>query len=165
MRTETLFDRLTRASNTKMFGVTFVLLRLAVGAEFFFAGLAKIGSDWTAAGYLASADGPFAAWFQSLAGSSAVDALNAWGLTLIGVALILGVLVRPASLAGMVLMTLYYFAHFSENTAHGYIDTHIVHILLLALFAAGGAGHAFGLNGPLMQTLRRPNAVARFLLR
>ena len=163
MRTETLVDRLTKATNNQIFGVACVLLRLAVGLEFFFAGIAKFG-DWSAASYLQAANGPLAAWFQGMAGSGLVNALNAWGLTLIGLALILGLLVRPASMFGMLIMALYYLAHFVDNTAFGYIDTHIVHIIILLLFTAGGAGQVFGLNSLLTNTMRRPSALTKFLI-
>ncbi len=146
-----------------MFGVMFVALRVALGAQFFFSGIAKIG-DWSATNYLASANGPFAEWFQSLAGNGAIDMLNAWGQVAIGLALILGFLVRPASIAGVALMTLYYLAHFTSNTASGVIDNHVVYAVIFLLFAAGGAGHALGLNGVVLHMQRRPNAIIRFLL-
>ncbi len=163
MRTETLFERIVRASNGAMFGLTFVALRVALGAQFFFSGIAKL-NDWSAADYLAAASGPFAEWFQSLAGNGVVDALNAWGMIAIGLALILGLCVRPASIAGIALMTLYYLAHFSSNTESGFIDTHVVYAVIFLLFVAGGAGHAFGVNGVILHMQRRPNAVTRFLL-
>lgn len=163
MRTETLFDRLGRATNPTIFGMAFVLLRVAFGVLFLFSGVSKLG-DWSASSYLLTATGPFASWFQSLAGSPVVDALNAWGMILIGCALLLGLLVRPAAVGGIVLMVLYYLAHFVENTAYGYIDQHVIYALVFFLFVAGGAGHAFGLNALAMRSLRRPNAFARFML-
>lgn len=163
MRTETLFDRMSRATHAGMFGIAFVALRVVLGLQFFLSGFDKL-SDWSASAYLVKASGPFASWFQAMAGNPLVDALNAWGMLLIGVALLLGLFVRPAALAGALLMLLFYFASFAENTAHGYIDMHIVYLLVLLLFAAGGAGHAFGVNAFALRTLRRPNAFARFVL-
>lgn len=163
MRTETLTDRLVKVTNLPVFGVAFVILRVAVGLEFFWAGVSKFGG-WSAAGYLRTADGPLASWFQSLAGSGVVDALNMWGLTLIGLALILGIFVRPAAMFGMLMMALYYLAHFTTNTANGYIDAHIILIAVLFLFTAGGAGHVFGLNGLAANMMRKPNSVVKFLL-
>lgn len=162
MRTETLFDHLARATDARLFSAAFFALRLGIGLEFFYAGVTKFG-DWSAAGYLQGADGPLAAWFQSLAGNAVVDSLNAVGLTLVGLALIVGLLVRPAAIAGMALMVLYYLAHFADNTTNGYIDTHVIHILVLLMFAAGGAGHMFGLNGLAMHSIRRQSIVTRFL--
>jgi len=37
-----------------------------------------------------------------------VDALNTWGLILIGTGLVLGLLTRPAAIAGTLLLMLYY---------------------------------------------------------
>lgn len=163
MRTEAMTDRLMKVTHTPLFSVGFVALRLAIGLEFFWAGVSKFGG-WSAAGYLQSANGPLAGWFQALAGNGAVDALNMWGLTLIGLALIIGLLVRPASMFGMLLMILYYLAHFTGNTANGYIDTHIIQIAALLMFSAGGAGHVFGLNSLVANMMRKPNAVMKFLL-
>ena len=163
MRTEAMTDRLMKVTHTPLFSIGFVALRLAIGLEFFWAGVTKFGG-WSAAGYLQSADGPLAGWFQALAGSGVIDALNMWGLTLIGLALILGVFVRPASIFGMLLMALYYLAHFTGNTANGYIDTDIIQIGALLMFSAGGAGHILGLNGLVANMMRKPNAVMKFLL-
>lgn len=163
MRSETWFDQLGRATQPRLFGVTFVLLRLALGAMFFFSGIQKLG-DWTATPYLLASTGPFATFFQSLAGSAFVDALNAWGMLAIGAALLLGLLVRPAAVCGAVLMLLYYFAAFTENTAHGYVDQHIIFALIFVLFAAGGAGHVFGMNTLAERMVRRPGAWIRGLL-
>lgn len=163
MRTETLFDRLARVGNPYFFGWSIVILRIAVGLQFLYAGVTKFG-DWTAAGYLHNASGPLAPWFQSMAGNGLVDALNVWGLTLIGVALVFGLAVRPASIAGIAIMALYYLADFVNNTAHGYIDQHIILIIIFVVFTTGGVGHMFGLNGVVLQSMRKPRALVRFLL-
>ncbi len=163
MRTESFFDRLGSTAQQRFFGVSFIALRIALGGMFFFSGLAKFG-EWSAESYLLKASGPFAAWFQSLAGNGVVDALNAWGMVLIGLALVIGFLVRPAAIAGIAMMTLYYFAHFVENTAYGYIDQHVIFALVFFLFAAGGAGNVFGLNALALRSLRHPNAFAKYML-
>lgn len=147
MRKSTAFDAFAQGSYQDLAPFAALLLRLVLGLLFFFAGWAKLTTDgWTAAGFLQNATGPFASWFQSLAGSGLVDFLNMWGLTLIGVALVLGLLVRTASLFGIVLMLLYYFADFVGNTAHGYIDEHLVIIAALVFFLVGGFGHVWGLD-------------------
>ncbi len=162
MRTDTLTEQMMRVGHPHLFGWGIVALRIALGVAFLNAGLAKFG-DWSAEAYLQAASGPFATWFMSLAGNPVVDALNSWGLTLIGLSLILGLAVRPAAFVGMLLMVLYYFAHFTTNTAQGYIDQHVIYLLLFAVFTTGGVGHVFGLNGFLLRSLRRPGVVIRFL--
>ncbi|NQV89846.1 DoxX family protein [Candidatus Uhrbacteria bacterium] len=131
-----------------------VLLRIVIGFLFFYAGWSKLVSpDWSAAGYLANATGPFASWFQSLAGNGFIDFLNMWGLTLIGVALIIGLLVRTASAFGIVIMVLYYFADLVGNTAHGFIDEHVVYATVLLLFILGGFGHVWGVDSIIERRL------------
>ena len=92
-----------------------VSLRMLVGWHFLYEGVAKIANPyWTSAGYLQESQGWFADWFQGLSANpgvlAAVDYLNQWGLLLIGLALVLGVLVRTASWAGFTLLALYYLA-------------------------------------------------------
>jgi thiosulfate dehydrogenase (quinone) large subunit len=163
MRTQSALGKISEGAHERMFGVTYLALRFVVGAMFFLSGWKKITSDWSASSYLLAANGPFADWFHSLAGSGFIDTMNAWGMLFLGIALLLGLCVRPAAILGAVLMMLYYLAHFVANTASGLIDEHIILIVVLAMFAAGGAGHAFGLNAVVMGNLRKPNAVTRFI--
>lgn len=163
MKTQSVLGKVSEGVHEQAFGVTYLALRFCVGVMFFLSGWSKVTSDWSASSYLLMANGPFADWFRSLAGNGFIDIVNAWGLLLLGVALLLGLCVRPASILGAVLMALYYLAHFVENTAHGLIEYHIILIVVLALFAAGGAGHAFGLNAVVMGNLRKHNAVTRFI--
>ncbi len=162
MKRRSAFASFQGVTNKSWFTWSFLVLRLGMGALFLWAGISKLG-DWSAAGYLAGATGPFASWFQSLAGSAIVDQLNIWGLILIGSALLLGLLVRPASIFGIVMMLLYYFAHFEQNTEHGFIEYHIVYALVFVVFLAGGAGHVFGLNELASRSLKKKNRFARFL--
>jgi thiosulfate dehydrogenase [quinone] large subunit len=92
-----------------------VVLRLLIGWHFLYEGLAKLTNPyWTSAGYLQESKGWFADHFLSLAANpgalTVADHLNQWGLLLIGLALLLGFLVRPAALAGVVMLLLYYLA-------------------------------------------------------
>lgn len=163
MRTQSTLGKISGITHEQSFGVAYIAMRLALGGLFLTSGWSKITTGWSAASYLAVSTGPFAEWFQALAGSNAIDALNAWGLFLLGIALLSGFLIRPAAILGVLLMVLYYFAHFTENTAYGFIDQHIVYATVLALFAAGGAGHAFGLNSIVLDNIRKPKAIMKFL--
>lgn len=94
----------------KMFPVA--LLRLAVGWHFLYEGLTKLfDPSWTAAGYLQSTTGGLAGFYHWLASDptilSVVDALNVWGLILIGACLMLGLFTRFSAGLGMVLLGLY----------------------------------------------------------
>jgi thiosulfate dehydrogenase [quinone] large subunit len=93
-----------------------VALRMLIGWHFLYEGIAKVLNPyWTSAGYLQAAQGPLAGWFVSLAGTSgtlaAVDALNKWGLVLIGAALMVGFGSRLAAFFGAFLLLLYYLAN------------------------------------------------------
>ncbi|MCR4311945.1 MAG: DoxX family protein [Candidatus Uhrbacteria bacterium] len=164
MRIQTGLGKIAATAHNQMFGFVFAALRIVLGMQFFGAGWSKLTTDWSAAGFLAIANGPFAEWFQSLAGNALVDGLNVWGLMLIGLALVLGFAVRPAAIAGMFIMVLYYLAGFTENTAHGFIDFHVIYFLIFALFACGGAGNVFGLNAVALGHVRRVTAWWKFIL-
>ncbi len=154
MRSQSSFERLSAATNQRWFSIGLVVLRVVIGVQLLMAGIAKMG-DWSAAKYLEGATGPLASWFQSLAGNPAVDWLNVWGLTLIGAALIVGLMVRPAAFFGAIMMTLYYLSDLEGNTAHGFIDQHIILAVIMVLFMAGGVGHTLGVDGLAREHFRK----------
>jgi len=131
--------------------IALVLLRLALGWLFFYAGWSKITNpDWSAVGYLTNAN-TFPDFFAKLAQPEVlplVNTLNEWGLLLIGVALLLGLFTRAAAFAGVVLMVLYYLPVLNfPHVAHGYlIDDHIIYIAALFVLIAQNAGKHFGLD-------------------
>ena len=90
-----------------------VALRLLVGWHLLYEGLAKLMNPyWTSAEYLAGARWLFKGVFVAIAANPnavvVVDALNEWGLVLIGLGLMLGALTRVATIAGIVLLALYW---------------------------------------------------------
>ena len=99
--------------NWKRIFLTF--LRIAVGWHFLFEGISKfLLSDWTAQGFLSNSTGFLSGFYQWLASPgiiNVVDFLNILGLVTIGLALFIGVFVRAASVAGVLLLALYYFAY------------------------------------------------------
>lgn len=149
----TPFSQFSKASKQGAFVGFSFLLRIAVGALFLYAGYSKIFSEtaWSAARYLSNATGPFAQFFQSMAGNPIVDNLNMYGLFLIGLAILFGLLIRPAAAFGVLIMLLYYFADFVGNTAHGYVDEHLIYSAVLLLFVFGGFGHVWGLDALMSQ--------------
>lgn len=93
-----------------------VSLRVIVGWHFLYEGYVKIVSEgWSSAGYLNASPGPFAGMFHAMAGSSwmvsAVDIIMSWGLTLIGITLILGLFTRLASVAAIFFLILFYLSN------------------------------------------------------
>ena len=127
------------------------LLRVTVGWMFFYAGITKVlNPQWSAEGYLKGAKA-FTWFFQIILDPSVlpiVNFMNKWGLTLLGISLILGLFVRFSSLLGVLLMALYYLAlGFPYPNPHSYIvDEHIIYISILFFFAAVKAGRVFGLD-------------------
>lgn len=91
-------------------------LRMVIGWHFLYEGLVKwLMPNWSAASYLEMSNWIFAGFFHWIASNSAVlaivDAINIWGLMIIGIALILGMFVKSATIAGLVLLALYYVAN------------------------------------------------------
>ncbi|MBI2676503.1 MAG: DoxX family protein [Candidatus Yanofskybacteria bacterium] len=137
---------------TKFQKIFLFLLRLAMGWLMFYAGITKIiNPSWSAEGYLKSAK-TFAGlfnWFASPEILPVTNWLNEWGLTILGISLILGIFVRLTSIYGVVLMLLYYFPvlDFPYAGEHSFIiDEHIIYALVLLFFAAIRAGRVWGLE-------------------
>ena len=96
--------------------VALVALRWLIGWHLLYEGVAKILNPyWTSAGYLQAAQGPLSGLYVWLASAGSrlatVDALNKWGLVLIGTALMLGLFTRYATAAGIILLALYYLGN------------------------------------------------------
>ena len=94
----------------------FIILRIIIGWYFLYEGLIKLSNpDWTAAGFLRGTHGLFSGLFHGLASSpamlGAVNILNIWGLILIGLGLMLGILARTSVMSGIILLFLYYLAY------------------------------------------------------
>src|SRR3989344_5423683 len=128
-----------------------VLLRISLGWLFFYAGITKVlNPAWSAAGYLTGAKF-FPAFYHWLASAPIVpitNLVNEWGLTLLGVSLILGIGVRLSSTLGALLMLLYYlpqgFPYPNQNSL--IVDEHIIYTLALLSLAAVRAGRVWGLE-------------------
>ena len=138
-------------------------LRLLLGWMYFYAGLVKLlDPEWSAAGYLKTAQGPFANAFQSMAGSQVVDALVMWGLLLIGLALMLGFLTRAAAFLGVVITLLFYFSKFPPQ--YGLVDEHIIYVAAFIVVGYTGVGKFFGVDGsPSVRKLAERNNRLRLL--
>ena len=101
-------------SNIQLFWL--VTLRVFIGWYFLYEGLAKVLSPkWTAYGYLMDSKGLFAPLFRMIAENpdlmTIADFINIWGLTLIGLLLILGLFEKAGYVGAALLLTLYYLSH------------------------------------------------------
>ncbi len=144
-----------------------VVLRIAIGWHFLYEGLVKLlDPGWTAEGYLRSSSWVLSDLFHWMAGTpgvlAVVDSLNVWGQILVGAALMLGVLVRPASVAGALLMALYYAAHpplvgMEQPIAEGsylIVNKNLVEMLALVLLALAPQSGYAGLGRYLVALFR-----------
>jgi len=134
------------------------LARIALGWLFFWAFIDKVfglgyatkpeaawisGGSPTAGFLKFGTTGPFAEVFQGLAGAVWVDWLFMIGLLGLGLALILGIGMRIATISGVVLLALMYLA-VMPSEHNPIIDEHIIYILLLLLLNAYKAGDHVG---------------------
>ncbi|KKU77065.1 MAG: DoxX [Parcubacteria group bacterium GW2011_GWA2_47_8b] len=137
---------------TKYAQISLFLFRVTMGWMFFYAGITKVlNPEWSAAGYLNAAK-TFAGFFHWLASPAILpitNFMNEWGLTLLGVSLILGIGVRLSSALGAVLMLLYYLPILSfpyPNTHSLIVDEHIIYIAGLLVLGSLRAGRVWGLE-------------------
>ncbi|MEI8115721.1 MAG: DoxX family protein, partial [Bacteroidia bacterium] len=106
-----------KPTDSKFYNRLFItILRVAIGWHFLYEGLSKIlQGNWTASSYLLNTSGFLSGFYHALASSPSIlritDILNMYGLLLIGLALFIGLFNRFASMAGALLLTMYYFAY------------------------------------------------------
>ena len=131
--------------------ISLFVLRLSVGWMMFYAGITKVvNPEWSAAGYLSGAKMfvGFYNWLLSPSILPTVNLVNEWGLTFLGISLILGIGVRLSSVLGALLMLLYYiplgFPY--PNPSSFIVDQHVILIFVLLYFASIKAGRVFGLE-------------------
>lgn len=136
----------------KFSGISLLFLRLVMGWLMLYAGLTKVLNPyWSAKGYLMGAQ-TFSGFYQWLASPGilpVINFVNEWGLTLLGISLILGIFVRLSSILGAFLMMLYYFPvlQFPYVGQHFFIvDEHIIYALVLLFFFAVGAGRQWSIS-------------------
>lgn len=135
-------------------------LRILVGWHFLYEGVAKLMTPgWTAKPFLMGSTWIFADFFHQIAASprvmEAVDLLNAWGLTLIGLSLIAGLLARWSAIAGALLLLLYFVAyppipgHTFGTVAEGnylWVNKTLIELFTLLAFAVLPTGCFFGID-------------------
>ena len=101
-------------SQIQLFWLT--ALRVLIGWHFLYEGMVKlVNPNWSSVGYLIDSEGFMSNFFTWLASDPVslqiVDFLNVWGLILIGLSLILGLLEKPAIWGGIIMLALYYLSH------------------------------------------------------
>jgi thiosulfate dehydrogenase (quinone) large subunit len=96
--------------------IAIVLLRIVIGWHFLYEGIAKLTSpSWSAVGYMRASRGPFAALFKSIANNPQMldnaNLITMYGLAIVGVLLILGLLTRLAAIGGIAFILLFYLCN------------------------------------------------------
>jgi thiosulfate dehydrogenase [quinone] large subunit len=162
-----------RLSRWPMIAIT--VLRVFVGWHFLYEGIAKLSSPtWTAAGYLKQARGPFADIFRWIAADpnmlSYSEVITKWGLTAVGILLILGLFTRLASLGGIGFLLMFYFAnppfigYFYALPSEGsylIVNKNLVELGALIVVLVTGSGKFAGLDLFINRLIgRRPRLAA-----
>ena len=90
--------------------------------------------------------GPFAEFFQSLAGYIWLDWVFMLSLLLIGLALIFGVGIRLASFGATIWMISMYMAASIPPEHNPFLDEHIVNLVIVLVLSVSNAGDTWGLG-------------------
>jgi thiosulfate dehydrogenase [quinone] large subunit len=159
----------TAATTTTAAGAFGAVPRIATGLIFFWAFIDKVfglgyatpgerawvnGGSPTK-GFLGGIDhGPFAAMFRGWAGAGWADWLFMLGLAGVGIAVILGIDLRVAAVAGTLMMLLMWAAEWPLDrltdagaptmSTNPIIDYHIIYALVLIVAALTAAGNTWG---------------------
>jgi thiosulfate dehydrogenase [quinone] large subunit len=155
--------RLNRAQVTAI-----VVLRVLIGWHFLYEGVSKIANPaWSAAGYLGQSRGPLSGLFRWMASDpnalANVNLLNRWGLTAIGLGLVLGCFTRAAAASGMLVLLLFYLCnppfvgyYYSVPTEGSYliVNKNLVELAALAVVLVTDSGRAAGLDRVIHALLR-----------
>ena len=145
---------------TKLQSFALVILRITIGWHFLYEGGVKIlNPTWTAKSYLLDSGGFLKGFFELIAGNQTLlsisDSANAWGLALIGLSLLLGIFTRYSSIAGIVLLLLYYLSHpafpgieylFPSDGSYFIINKTLVELFALLVIYAFPTSQIFGLQ-------------------
>jgi thiosulfate dehydrogenase (quinone) large subunit len=159
----------TNTSYTNIQTFLLVALRMLLGWYFLYEGIVKIANpDWSSFGYLMDSQGAFAGMFHSMAAKAnvvaVVDWLNKWGLTLIGLGLILGFLTQYALFFGMLLLIMYYCSHpplasvtylMPQEGSYLWVNKTLIEIFTMALLMVFPTGHLAGIDRFISKWLKK----------
>jgi thiosulfate dehydrogenase [quinone] large subunit len=157
-----------KLSQLQMTGI--VILRVLIGWHFLYEGVAKLSKpSWSAAGYLLQSRGAFSGLFRWMASDpsvlAVVNQLNMWGLTCIGLGLILGCFTRLASALGILMILLFYLCNppfvgyfYSIPMEGNYliVNKNLVELAALFVVLVTGSGFSVGMDRVIRRLVRRP---------
>jgi thiosulfate dehydrogenase [quinone] large subunit len=156
-----------KLSRWSMIAIT--ILRVVVGWHFLYEGIAKLTApSWSAAGYLKQARGPFASLFKGLAADpnmlANADVITMWGLTLVGLLLVLGLFTRLACIGGIGFILMFYlcnppfvgyFYSIPSEGSYLVVNKNLVELCALIVIFETGSGRFAGLDRLVSGLLRR----------
>ena len=158
-------------TRTQMIAV--VVLRVLIGWHFLYEGVSKLtGPGFSASGFLLQSRGMFAPLFRGLAGNAGMLAwanpMVAWGLTAVGLGLVLGCFTRAASAAGILMLLLFYlcnppwvgyFYSIPSEGSYLIVNKNLVEAAALAVVMLTGSGRFAGLDRVIHRLLGRRRRV------
>jgi thiosulfate dehydrogenase [quinone] large subunit len=150
----------SRSSFTGVQLSVLVILRVAIGWLMLYEGIGRVmNASWSMTNYLSGSRGFMAEFFKSLAAQtslmSVLGIINQWGLILIGMGLIFGLLSKYFSLLGLVFVLIGYLSHppflglsYTSIIQGSYLIVNELFILffLFLLFILFPTSHQFGLD-------------------
>jgi len=140
--------------------VVLVILRVAIGWHLMYEGLSKLFQpNWTSMAYLLDSKGLLAWVFHSIAMNPTLlritDMINAWGLTIIGFMLILGLRTKLAKLGAMAFLLLFYLAQpplldvqymLPSEGSYLWVNKNLIELLALLVLYFFPTGHIVGVD-------------------
>ena len=156
---------------TAMIAIT--VLRVVIGWHFLYEGMSKLTSTtWSAAGYMKASRGPLADFFRWIASQPHLldnaNLITMYGLTIVGVLLMLGLFTRLAAAGGIGFILLFYLCNppfigyfYAIPTEGTYliVNKNLVELCALVVILLTGTGRFAGLDAilhALFGRLRRP---------
>lgn len=145
----------------------FTVMRIIVGWHFLYEGLSKLMiPEWSSYAYLMESKWLLSGFFHWIIANPTilelVDAINIYGLIIIGLLLILGLFTRLASAFGIGLLMLYYIANppfiesaFPSQGHYFIINMNIIEAGILTTFIILGKDAFWGIDGLINYNLRQ----------
>ena len=144
----------------KFVPIFLALLRITIGWHFLYEGLVKLMNPaWTARPFLEGSRWIFGDLFRWMisgnTGMWIIDTVNAYGLMIIGVALILGLFTRIALWSGASLLLMYYLAYppfgglsygASSEGSYLIVNKNLIELFVMIFLAITRSGEFFGVD-------------------
>jgi len=145
-----------------------LIVRYLIGWHFLYEGLVKlVNQQWSAAPFLLDSGGFMVGFFIFLANHPSllklIDFINIWGLILVGLSLITGVLCRMGLISGIVMLSLFYLSHppfpglkyaMPQEGSYLIVNKNLIELAVLGLLYVFPAGPAYSLSRTVQKILQ-----------